>query len=289
RSLCRPDAPGGHLPGDRQHRTGPRRGRSAEGAQAGVRTLVVGRRGLRRGARPAVHVLAIALLGGLLALLGAQAASAHAALLSTTPEDGAVLEHAPTEAVLTFNEPVQLIDGSIRLFPGEGDPVVLDARVSDARVVATFPADAEDGGYALSYRVVSADGHPIAGAISFTVGDAGETAPVEAVDAPTPQDTRLAVRALTVLQYISLLVFAGLTLFDRTVLRNRGAVGARSAHVLRWTGAGAVVASGLLVPVLALNVTGDRLAAVITPAVWRAGVLWGPVTAAAVVLAGVIG
>jgi len=59
--------------------------------------------------------------------------------------------------------------------------------------------------------------------------------------------------------------------------------------VLRWTGAGAVVASGLLVPVLALNVTGDRLAAVITPAVWRAGVLWGPVTAAAVVLAGVIG
>src|SRR5699024_11320369 len=115
----------------------------------------------------------------------AQAASRAAELLSTTREEGAVLEDAPAEVVVTFNEPVQLLDGSIRLFPGDGEPIVLDASVSDARIVATFPSDADDGRYALSYRVVSADGHPISGAISFTVGHAGDTAPVQVVDPPT--------------------------------------------------------------------------------------------------------
>lgn len=243
----------------------------------------------RRGARPTLHILAAVLLGGLVTLLAAQTASAHAELLSTTPEDGAVLEDAPAEVVLTFNEPVQLLDGSIRLFPGDGEPIVLDASVSDARVVATFPADAHDGRYALSYRVVSADGHPISGAISFTVGHAGDTAPVQVVDPHIPQDTQLAVRILTALQYLSLLVFAGLNLFDRAVLRTYGTVDARSALVLRWTGAGAVATSILLVPASALNVTGDPLTAIFTPAAWRVGLLWGPVTAAAVVLAGVTG
>lgn len=239
-------------------------------------------------ARPTLSVLVTALIGGLLVLLGAPSASAHATLLSTTPADGAVLERAPAEVVLTFNEPVQLIDGSIRLFAGDGDPVVLDAHVSDARVVAPFPGETDEGRYALSYRVVSADGHPISGAISFTIGDVSAGAPVDVVDAQVSPATQIAVRVLTVAQYLSLLVFAGLNLFDRAVLGNRGAVDRRSARVLRWAGAGAAAASILLVPVLALNVTGDPLTAIVRPTVWRAGVLWQPVVAAAVTLVGVL-
>ena len=240
--------------------------------------------------RGALRVLAALLLGGAFVLTGAQAASAHAELLSTTPEDGAALDQAPAEAVLTFNEPVQLIDGSIRLFPGDEDPLTLDAHVSNTSVVAPLPATLDDGAYALSYRVVSADGHPVSGAITFTIGQAADdhtSAP--GVETTTPQGTSFAVSALTGLQYLSLLVFAGLLLFERLVLRNVSPPDRRTLSIMRVTGIGAVAASLLLIPASALNVTGEPLVAVIDPAAWWTGVFWAPVAAAAVVSAGVVG
>lgn len=240
--------------------------------------------GQRRPCTVPLRVLAAALLGALLVLLGVQSASAHAELLSTTPQDGAVLEQAPAEAELTFNEPVQLIEDSIRLFAGDEDPVVLEAHISNDTVIAALPAEVEQGRYALSYRVVSADGHPISGAITFTIGNASGPAPAPMVDTQTPQSTQTALSVLTALQYIALLVFVGLIIFDRAVLRGRGPASARSARVLGWAGIGAAVASVLLVPVSALNVTGDRLGALLTPSQWWGGLLWAPATAAGLVI-----
>ncbi|SJN12044.1 Copper resistance protein CopC [Leucobacter sp. 7(1)] len=253
-------------------------------------TLIAGKRAPRRASALVLRALAALLLGWLLALTGAQAASAHAELLSTTPEDGAVLDEAPAEAVLTFNEPVQLIDGSIRLFPGDEDPLTLVAHVNNTSVVAALPADLADGAHALSYRVVSADGHPISGAITFTIGDGqadGATAPL--VETATPPDTQFAVSALTALQYLSLLVFAGLILFERLVLRSTAPPERRSRNILRLTGIGAGTASLLLIPTSALNVTGNPLTAVIDPTAWWSGVFWAPVTAAIIVCAGLAG
>lgn len=252
-------------------------------------TLIAGKRIPRPGLSAPVRALAVLLLTGLLMLTGAQAASAHAELLSTTPEDGAVLDQAPAEAVLTFNEPVQLIDGSIRLFPGDDDPLNLDAHVSNTSVVATFPAGVDDGAYALSYRVVSADGHPISGAITFTIGDATAPSPhtTPVVETATPESTQLAVSTLTAMQYLSLLVFAGLILFERLVLRGPGTPNRRSLLLLRVTGLSAIAASLLLIPASALNVLGKSLEAVVNPAAWWSGVLWAPVAAATIVLIGV--
>lgn len=235
-------------------------------------------------------MLAALLLCGAFVLTGAQAASAHAELLSTTPEDGAVLDQAPAEAVLTFNEPVQLIDGSIRLFPGDEDPLTLEAHVSNTSVIAALPDDVDVGAYALSYRVVSADGHPISGAITFTIGDAaGSSADAPVVETTTPQDTAFAVSALTALQYLSLLAFAGLILFEWLVLRNASPPSRRTLNIMRVTGIGAVTASLLLIPASALHVTGERLVAVIDPAAWWTGVFWAPVAATVAVCAGVVG
>lgn len=221
---------------------------------------------------------------------GAQAASAHAQLLSTTPENGAVLDQSPAEAVLTFNEPVQLVDGSIRLFPGDGVPLTLDAHVSDTSVIAVFPADADDGAYALSYRVVSADGHPISGAITFTIGDtAGSPSVTPALETATPQSTAFAVSALTAVQYVSLLIFAGLILFEHLVLRNASPPERRTLNLIRITGIGAIAASAILIAASALNVTGEPIAAVIAPAAWWTGILWGPVASAIAISGGVIG
>lgn len=253
-------------------------------------TLITGKHSPRRGLALSLRTLAVLLLGGLLTLTGAQSASAHAELLSTTPENGAVLDEAPAEAVLTFNESVQLIDGSIRLFPGDEDPLTLDAHVSNTSVIAALPADLADGAYALSYRVVSADGHPISGAITFTIGDTPQavaTTPV--VETATPPSTQFAVSVLTALQYLTLLIFAGLILFERLVLRSNTPPDRRSRNILRLTGIVAAAASLLLIPASALNVAGESLAAVVSPSAWWPGVFWAPVVAAIIVCVGLTG
>ncbi len=201
-----------------------------------------------------------------------------------------MLDEAPAEAVLTFNESVQLIDGSIRLFPGDEDPLTLDAHVSNTSVIAALPADLADGAYALSYRVVSADGHPISGAITFTIGDTPQavaTTPV--VETATPPSTQFAVSVLTALQYLTLLIFAGLILFERLVLRSNTPPDRRSRNILRLTGIVAAAASLLLIPASALNVAGESLAAVVSPSAWWPGVFWAPVVAAIIVCVGLTG
>jgi copper transport protein len=120
--------------------------------------------------------VALAVVAGvLLALAGAGPAAAHAELLSTDPVDGAVLADAPAEIVLTFNEPVVVRDGAVRLFTGAGRDVDARPRAVDTRVVIGLPDRLPDGTYVLSWRVVSADSHPVAGGFSFSVGapDAG--------------------------------------------------------------------------------------------------------------------
>src|SRR5699024_9298448 len=156
-------------------------------------------------------------------------------------------------------------------FSGADEPVTLEAHLSNADVVAQFPAEAEQGRYALSYRVVSTDGHPISGALTFTIGDATGPAPAPAVDTETPQSTQTAVCVLAARQYIALLIFAGLMLFESAVLRGRRPAGAHAVRVLGWAGLGAAVASVLLVPVSALNVTGGPLGALLTPSRWWGG------------------
>ena len=63
------------------------------------------------------------LLGTVLVLLlfgGAGAASAHAALRTTDPEDGSVLKSAPRDITLTFTESVGLLDDSFRVLDPDG-------------------------------------------------------------------------------------------------------------------------------------------------------------------------
>ncbi|WP_020181437.1 copper resistance protein CopC [Methylopila sp. M107] len=114
-------------------------------------------------------------LSGLLlmlaALLAPAAARAHATLTGSVPADGAVVETAPKSFRLGFNEPVAVT--GVRL-SGGGRTLTLDRVSADgAAVVIEAPPDLAAGSYALSYRVVSEDGHPIAGALSFAIGAPG--------------------------------------------------------------------------------------------------------------------
>jgi methionine-rich copper-binding protein CopC len=113
---------------------------------------------------------ALVLVLALVAFLGtAIPAQAHADLLLSTPEDGAVLTAAPAEVVLTFSE---------ELLP---DTVV----VSVADVIVTWPPGMTGSQYDVNYRVVSQDGHPIEGTVAFTVEAASPSASSPATAPPS--------------------------------------------------------------------------------------------------------
>ena len=78
-------------------------------------------------------------------------AFAHASLRSSDPADGAVLEAAPTEIVLRFTEPVDLVDDAIRLLDGSGTQVeigVVDQALGSDTLRAAVP-ELANGTYAV--------------------------------------------------------------------------------------------------------------------------------------------
>ncbi|MEQ0559979.1 copper resistance CopC family protein [Amycolatopsis sp. NEAU-NG30] len=130
-------------------------------------------------------------------LLSAPPADAHSILVSSSPSRDAALAQAPAEAALVFNEPVEnqftelAVIGPDGTSHWESGP----ASVVDARVSAPLRALGPAGTYTIRYRVTSADGHPVSGAIPFRLTVAGPaTAPPTAAlaaAAPAPDDMPL--------------------------------------------------------------------------------------------------
>ena len=109
------------------------------------------------------------------ALAAAGPAQAHALLEGTSPERGAVAEQAPGQVVLRFSEPVEIAFGAMRVFAADGSEVQqgepFHPTRRDDEVAVRLRDDVEDGGYTVTYRVVSADSHPVNGGFVFSVGD----------------------------------------------------------------------------------------------------------------------
>jgi copper transport protein len=120
-----------------------------------------------RGARILLFALA-------LALAAAGPAQAHALLEGTAPERGAVAESAPGQVVLRFSEPVEVAFGAVRVFASDGSEVhrgePFHPNGRDDEVAVRLGDGVEDGGYTVTYRVISADSHPVNGGFVFSVG-----------------------------------------------------------------------------------------------------------------------
>ncbi|VIO74440.1 copper resistance CopC/CopD family protein [Bradyrhizobium ivorense] len=104
----------------------------------------------------------------LVALCLATAAHAHAVLIAAEPADGSVLAEAPKMLVLRFNEAVA--PTAVSLLDAAGRPRDVAIRAVDQSVLVSLPADLPRGTQAISYRVVSQDGHPVAGSLLFSIG-----------------------------------------------------------------------------------------------------------------------
>lgn len=100
-------------------------------------------------------------------------AAAHATLVSVDPADGARLDEGPDEVRLTFSERVSVSLGGVRVVAADGSRVDQGAARADGEVVSIgLPPDLPDGTYVITYRIVSADGHPVRGASVFGIGAA---------------------------------------------------------------------------------------------------------------------
>ncbi|WP_342711404.1 copper resistance protein CopC [Bradyrhizobium sp. B124] len=104
----------------------------------------------------------------LLALCLATSARAHAVLIAAEPADGSVVTEAPKTVVLRFNEAVA--PTAVSLLDAAGKPRDVAIRAVDQSVMVTLPADLPQGTQVVSYRVVSQDGHPVAGSLLFSIG-----------------------------------------------------------------------------------------------------------------------
>ncbi|WP_416977981.1 copper resistance CopC/CopD family protein [Streptomyces sp. T028] len=122
-----------------------------------------------------IVLLFLAVTGALLA--GAGPAAAHAALTGSDPAQGVVVDKAPTQVTLTFSETVSLNDDSLRVLDPKGARVDKGkpSDVSGTSYAVQLHSGLPDGTYTVTYQVVSADSHPVAGAYTFSIGSPSET------------------------------------------------------------------------------------------------------------------
>ncbi|GAA2620555.1 copper resistance protein CopC [Dactylosporangium fulvum] len=150
------------------------------------------------------------LLGALFILvLPAAPASAHATLVKTAPVAGTVLDQLPGEVTLTFSESVRIVPDKIRVIGPDGGRVDTGKPVArDTELVIPLKSGGPKGTYLVSYRVISADSHPISGGYSFSYGEVSAT-PNDSGDA-TAQTDGVVKNAMSVARFLG---FAGLVLF----------------------------------------------------------------------------
>lgn len=110
---------------------------------------------------------------GLVSFGSTRPASAHAMLMSSSPSDQSILSTSPATVSLRFSEDVGLPPGSLRVFDGSGTRVDLgNARhgKSGSEVLVGVKSGLARGSYAVAWKVLSADSHPIHGGFVFSVG-----------------------------------------------------------------------------------------------------------------------
>ena len=152
------------------------------GAATRTRTLI----GVHRNIALAVTTATVFVLS----VTMAPTASAHADLQVSTPEDGESLQIAPEEIRLTFSEELfeELVE--ISILDADGDLYstigVEQTPPPGTDVIFPWPTQAPPGQYSIAYRVVSADGHPVTGTISFSYA---ATAPEPSTPEPAPSDS----------------------------------------------------------------------------------------------------
>jgi copper transport protein len=191
----------------------------------------------------------------LAALVLPAAASAHAVLLRTTPAASALVSTPPDHVGLVYSEPVEPRFAIVSVTDAAG-------HAQTAGSPARSPTNADEldvplqrvreGWYLVFWRVISADGHPVRGAFTFSVGPNPGPAPqfvIPSLSETAATPTLIVLRWLVFLSAMSAIgLFALRTVIARPLLRDRPRALARAF----WA---AVVLALVATPVYLLEAT----------------------------------
>jgi len=207
-----------------------------------------------------LFAIAVALL---FCAFSAAPALAHASLLSVQPADGTTVASAPATLSLTFNEQVAPV--TLKLIWPDGRTSVLTPDVEGATLAMPAPPALGNGTYGLSWRVISADGHPVGGTTTFSIGapsQGGLPQQQEVVDWPI----RTGVWVTRVLTYAGLFVGIGGVFFVRWL--GNGVAGLRASRAAAILGLATLpVAVGFQ----GLDVLDQPLGRFFAPETWQEG------------------
>ncbi|MEN3305991.1 MAG: copper transport protein [Micromonosporaceae bacterium] len=157
------------------------------------------------------RLLLVALVGGLgMLACGAAPASAHAGLVRTSPVQGSVVQSAPTEVDVTFSEHVTPVTGKVKVISPQSTDIA-NGQVTVAGRVLHIPvrSDVPRGTYLVSYRVISADSHPVGAGFSYSVGAPSSTGSALTDAGRTDRAVAIAVSAAQYVGYAGLVLIAG--------------------------------------------------------------------------------
>ena len=200
-------------------------------------------------------------------------AAAHATLVSSDPAQGAVLEAPPERIRLTFSETVTAVPDGVQVFDADGGSVPSADAVRGHTLDVTLDGDVGTGTFVVVWRVVSEDGHPVKGSLSFSIGTPSAEVVRPQGSGAGSTEAPLALRVVRWLGYLGLLLAVGLVWFAVLVLPHDELAGDAGGRVLRWaSGAAALTAVAWLaaLPLTAVYQVGGSLGALGSASTWGA-------------------
>jgi copper transport protein len=148
--------------------------------------------------------------------VAAPAAPAHAQLEGTSPTGGAVLKAQPAAVTFRFGESVEGNFGAVRVYDANGTRVddnhVVHPGGKGSQVAVGLKPGLPHGTYTATYRVISADSHPVSGGVVFSIGQAsttGETVADLLKGSGTGPATEVAFGIARGLDYLAIALVAG--------------------------------------------------------------------------------
>lgn len=130
-------------------------------------------------------VLALAVVG--FPLAGMAPADAHASMVASTPEQGAVLDSLPDAVSFEFSQSMDPVAYVVVTAPDGSSVAVGDPEVSGDTVTQNVQ-DGGEGTYLMAVKAVTEDGHSVTGHVEFAVGEPSDP-PVTEASSSTEQAT----------------------------------------------------------------------------------------------------
>lgn len=216
---------------------------------------------------PRIWPICLLFAAALWLALASAPAWAHASLVHSEPANASVLAQPPEVLTLHFNEDVT--PTRIELVEPDGSTLAPRAIHADGAVLTVQLPPLGQGHHAVSWHVISADGHPVAGVVAFAVGTAAvQPAPVSA---PMPAALAGAIWLARVVLYLGLFVGVGGAFAETWLVPGHAPTEGAAGHAI-----GAALALGLLSAAVSAGLQGADMLG-LGPAqglgwhAWRAG------------------